>query len=920
MHRVFGYLFVTIALIGTCTAQQAVTFLRLGFNIVQGKASLRPATPDERLTTLRSLFKTAGCQPTQMLEQPVPGSIPDLSCTSRGTSDWMIVVLAPSDYGSKGDEAGLQWGDLAMLPILAESIGSVLTRHQFVFLAVSGSKDQNGAKLFLERLSTEQRKKVHAVIALDHIGRTTLQYSVPGTESGIDLRTERIGGLSRRSSGAQVSVNELWNPSYLPITQSIPAAAARWKLPIPEKNDEFGSKETKPFRAEEIPSLTFSSPAWVITGRIGDQALRDYRTKIDFKAYNDTYLFLCAYLLFLDRDLGKTLPAPGPDTVVASASSPAAPLQSDPVASVEVHAPLISAATPDALAEPATAAQPDTTPTFRVTTRLVQVDVVATDKTGHPITGLRKEDFTLLQDGHPQNTRVFEEHTSDVTPANTQPDETKPHVLGATYSNEPDTRSAQSRTILLFDMLNTPPQDQQLARNQLKKLAKALPPGQPVAFFVLTSRLVMVQSFTSDPKGLQQAIDHIHSQQSPLLTTEAERQQAIGDVVYRAMQSSAGSSDNPSGASSMMEDQLGRLLSMYKTTEGMRTDERVTFTMDALSAMARSVAGYPGRKNLVWLAGSFPISLAPDQTLKENQFRNGRNYLNALSQTAALLAQSRVAVYPVDIRGMQLRGIDISTSTPESAAYVTGTSTLSGSATTAPDKTGSLLNEQSSISADERDSMMTVAEQTGGRAFVNTNDFGTAITRAMDDGSHYYTLAYSPTTEDEPATFHRIELKIDRPDVKLSYRRGYYTQPKPATSQAGLAALQGALQPGMPPATMLYFTATPKLPAASNQSVHLSYSVNANGLTFEDTTAHDGKHVVADFMVIAFDKDGKEVAHASDTLDGTIPNSLYESTLRSGIPASQEIALKPGVYNLRIGVQDRVSQRIGTLDVPLTVP
>jgi hypothetical protein len=73
-------------------------------------------------------------------------------------------------------------------------------------------------------------------------------------------------------------------------------------------------------------------------------------------------------------------------------------------------------------------------------------------------------------------------------------------------------------------------------------------------------------------------------------------------------------------------------------------------------------------------------------------------------------------------------------------------------------------------------------------------------------------------------------------------------------------------------------------------------------------------------MLVAFDREGKEVAHASDTLDGTIPDSLYQSTLSSGLPASQEIELKPGVYHLRLGVQDRDSQRIGTLDVPVTVP
>jgi hypothetical protein len=211
-----------------------------------------------------------------------------------------------------------------------------------------------------------------------------------------------------------------------------------------------------------------------------------------------------------------------------------------------------------------------------------------------------------------------------------------------------------------------------------------------------------------------------------------------------------------------------------------------------------------------------------------------------------------------------------------------------------------------------------VAEQTGGRAFINTNDFAGAIARAINDGASYYTLAYTPDNKDDKPAYHRIEVKLNHPEAKLSYRRGYYSQPEKANPQTGLAALQGALQPGMPPATMLFFSVSVKSSEANRKAVQISYLINGSNVTLTDV-ANGGKQIVVDCMAIAFDKEGKEVAHASDTLDGTLPASAVEAQLRRGLPASQELELKPGVYNVRVGVQDRASQSIGTVSIPVVV-
>jgi hypothetical protein len=232
-----------------------------------------------------------------------------------------------------------------------------------------------------------------------------------------------------------------------------------------------------------------------------------------------------------------------------------------------------------------------------------------------------------------------------------------------------------------------------------------------------------------------------------------------------------------------------------------------------------------------------------------------------------------------------------------------------------------VLNQQSKLYAHERSTMLHIAHDTGGRAFIGSNNIREALTRGVQDAATYYTVAYEPDkTPQSEMKYHNLEVKVARPDVKLTYRRGYYSLPQEAiTPEVGVAALRGSLQAGMPPATSLYLTAKVSPPVQPGKPVRVDYIINTNGVTFSDAE-NSTKHAVVDCMVIAYDQEGREVGHASDTLDATIPMNQYDWVIRRGLPANQEIMLKPGAYNLRLGVMDRTSQQIGTLDVPLIIP
>jgi len=297
-----------------------------------------------------------------------------------------------------------------------------------------------------------------------------------------------------------------------------------------------------------------------------------------------------------------------------------------------------------------------------------------------------------------------------------------------------------------------------------------------------------------------------------------------------------------------------------------------------------------------------------------------RSFEEEIRETSSLLATSRVAVYPVDVRGLQSKGINVTMSASETQ-FMNDPLPSTAQSLSAPSASaqGNALSAESTALINDRVTMKNIAQQTGGEAFVNTNDLKRVIARSLEDGSTYYTLAYTPPKEDAGG-YHKVMVVVPNKNWKLAYRRGYYNIPPVTASGAvGTAALRTALQPGMPPATSMLLTASLELPDAKRKEVKVNYVINSNGVEFTDAPDNK-KRAEIDCMVIAFDSSGKEVAHASDTLDATMPANAYAAVMAHGLPAHQLIALPPGRYNLRVGVMDRTTQQIGTVDAPLEVP
>ena len=160
---------------------------------------------------------------------------------------------------------------------------------------------------------------------------------------------------------------------------------------------------------------------------------------------------------------------------------------------------------------------------------------------------------------------------------------------------------------------------------------------------------------------------------------------------------------------------------------------------------------------------------------------------------------------------------------------------------------------------------------------------------------------------------------IARPRSSL-YRPGYYPgHSQEALKRSGAHMLAAAMQPGLPQSTMLVVTAKLLPPDATSKALRIDYSIDLSGLDFIDTT-DNRKRALLDCMAVALDPRGQIAGQIANTMDAALPPQQYQVMQQTGLPLHQELVLPPGTYDLRLGVLDRASQKIGTVDIPVVIP
>jgi len=576
---------------------------------------------------------------------------------------------------------------------------------------------------------------------------------------------------------------------------------------------------------------------------------------------------------------------------------------------------------------PAPSNSAPTTPTtvLHASTSLVLVDVVVTDH-GKPAHGIDRSRFHVFEDGHEQAIASFEEHqpaaASPQSAAAAAPIAALPPHTYTNISPYPDNGTVN---VLLLDALNTPTANQQEARRQMIEYLGNIPSGTPIAIFTLTSQLRLVTGFTTDAAYLAKVMKSKAAASSASVVLEGEAssfQTAMGNRVSEM------EVDQPSGA----EDAVEAVEEFVADYTANQANLRVQLTLDAFQELARYLSGIPGRKNVIWFSGSFPITIDPDPDLM-HLTRNVNEFGTEIRRTDALLTAARVAVYPVDARGL-------TTSTTVDASYIPPGNFRKGKDPVNKDYTNFLSN-----TAEEHASMQTVAEETGGKAFFNSNDLKTAVESVIEDGSSYYTIAYTPAALKLDGSFRRIKVTVDRGGDKLAYRDGYYAEPGygpggGAQNPEGANLIAAAILHGAPPSTQILLDARvllstdpllkdAKLPTGpagkmaatikgAPQLYVVDLGIDPRGITFNDAT--DGGHSArVEFLLVGFDAQGNRVNYQDQTLSVTLKSKQFESSMANGLHARIFLDLPTGPGSLRIAVQDLNAGRVGSLEVPLQV-
>ena len=574
-------------------------------------------------------------------------------------------------------------------------------------------------------------------------------------------------------------------------------------------------------------------------------------------------------------------------------------------------------------------------PSLKARTQLVIVDVVVTDNKQNPVHNLTASDFTVLENNVPQHIKSFEEH-STANPAKPEPPLVLPPGNFTNYTSVP---AGAPLNILLLDTLNTPNDAQVFVRNQIRLFLKNSPPNVPLAIFGLSTHLWLLQPFTADPRLLQAAVDHKTPRTSPLMDNAT-----TGDK-----------SDTLALEMSIAHTPPYIVQRMQQFEAEQSSDNlqlRTRYTLNALNQMARYLAGLPGRKNLIWFSGSFPISILPDANIL-NPFAITADSSDKFRQTTALLAKSQVAVYPIDARGLA----DPSVYSVETSGVQYDPKLDPNQGRNTQDVFTSHLNDAIRENADDNSTMLQMAEQTGGHAFLNTNGLANAVTRAIEAGSNYYTLTYTPSDTASDGKFRRIQLKLRRDGYTLAYRRGYYADapvpaqaPTPVTVSntaphfVPLAALptdhvadpmHNAMVFGSPVPTQITLKVL-VVPAAGHSEDSLAsgniaprnitgpyrrYDVtiaaDPSAITF--TTADDGNHHASLlFRTYVYSRDGRLMNASRRIDDSELAPALYERALHSGLFFHQEISVPvKGEFYLRIGVHDDVADHDGAVEIPV---
>jgi VWFA-related protein len=531
---------------------------------------------------------------------------------------------------------------------------------------------------------------------------------------------------------------------------------------------------------------------------------------------------------------------------------------------------------------------------FTAHTEMVLVPVLVTDKSGAHITGLKKEDFTVLENGAEQKIASFDEIISDPhrypRPKNPNPNEFSNSVAGPA--------SNRRVTLMVLDLLNTRFMDQAYARQDLLKyLSQSVDQREPTALYSLDrSGIHVIHDFTTDPRVLVAALHKVKGDALPMVANETDMETLTGEA---SPDGSAGV--DPSAVQNEAQQLQTLLEDSVLNFQSFQQRLAITYTLQAMQQVAQALSGFPGRKSLIWASGGFPFSVS-DNTMQLAPV--GRDTLADVlplyEHTWQLLNDAQIALYPVDVKGLQVV-------------------VMPGASVGNPGK--NYGRNMSWRNLDTQAALETFADMTGGRAYFNSNDLVKGFRKAVDDSAEYYMLGYYLDRSKTKAGWRKLAVKVKREHVEVRARSGFFvTNATVDPENSRNSDISSALESPLDFTSLALVARWDKIgPGTEPGKKHVIYEIHLtpDSSVIDDS---DNNHVSMDFMVVARTPDGKAVDQPSGKkIDAHLTPERLSAVRQLGLAYGGALDLAPGEYTVRFVVRDDLSGRVGSLSAPLKV-
>ncbi len=529
---------------------------------------------------------------------------------------------------------------------------------------------------------------------------------------------------------------------------------------------------------------------------------------------------------------------------------------------------------------------------FTAHAELVLVPTLVTDKSGNHIAGLKKEDFTVLENGAEQKIATFEEITST---AHRMSRPRNPNEFSNSLTGESSNRRI---TLMVLDFINTRFADQTYARQDLLKyLTQSVDQREPTALYTLTrSGIHVIHDFTTDPRVLVAALHKVKGDAFQLVDSPEDVEAMTGTA------SPDGSAGVDPGS---VQTEAQKIQTMMEDAElNFQSFEQrlaITYTLQGMQQVAQALAGFPGRKSLIWASGGFPFSVSDNTMQLAPAGRDSlTDVLPMYEHTWQLLNDAEIALYPVDVKGLQV-------------------AIMPSASVRNPGK--NYGRNMSWRQLDTQASFQTFASMTGGRAYYNSNDLIKGFRDAVNDSAEYYILGYYLDRSKTKAGWRKLAVKVKRDHVEVRARSGFFvTNATVDPENSRTSDISSALQSPLDFTSLALVARWDKIePGKEPGKKRVNYVMH---LAAESALINeaDNNHVVLDFVVLAKTPEGKLVDHpVGQKIDAHLTPEKLSAVHQMGIAYPGALDLAPGEYTVRFVVRDNLSGRIGSVAAPLKV-